>query len=98
MISLALFQFSGTMHLKSLSEPGFVRETLNNVTVSEGRDVLLSCTVKNLGGHKVRMNFHRQIIIHFIDLVIKSINISILELIFILKCRLLGFITVSQQF
>ena len=42
------------MHLKSLSEPGFVRETLKNVTVPEGRDVLLSCTVKNLDGHKVR--------------------------------------------
>ena len=46
--------FLGTMHLKSLSEPGFVRETLKNVTVPEGRDVLLSCTVKNLDGHKVR--------------------------------------------
>ena len=68
-MSLALFQFSGTMHLKSLSEPGFVRETLNNVTVPEGRDALLSCTVENLDNHKVRMNFHRQIIIHFIDLV-----------------------------
>ena len=58
------------MHLKSLSEPGFVRETLKNVTVPEGRDVLLSCTVKNLDGHKVRMNFHLQIIIHFIKLVL----------------------------
>ena len=66
MISLALFQFSGTMHLNSLSEPGFVREMIKNVTVPEGRDVLLSCTVKNLDGHKVRMNFHLQIIIHFI--------------------------------
>ena len=54
------------MHLKSLSEPGFVRETLKNVTVPEGRDVLLSCTVKNLDGHKVRMNFHLQITIYFI--------------------------------
>ena len=44
------------MHLKSLSEPGFVRETLKNVTVPEGRDVLLSCTVKNLDGHKVSKN------------------------------------------
>ena len=43
----------GTMHLKSLAEPGFVRETLANVTVPEGRDVVLSCTVKNLDGHKV---------------------------------------------
>ena len=43
------------MHLKSLSEPGFVRETLKNVTVPEGRDVLLSCTVKNLDGHKVSL-------------------------------------------
>ena len=60
------------MHLKSLSEPGFVRETLKNVTVPEGRDVLLSCTVKNLDGHKVRMNFHLQIIIHFIELVLKQ--------------------------
>ena len=45
-----------SMHLKTLSEPGFVRETLKNVTVPEGRDVLLSCTVKNLDGHKVKMH------------------------------------------
>ena len=42
------------MHHTSLGEPGFVRETLKNVTVPEGRDVLLSCTVKNLDSHKVR--------------------------------------------
>ena len=70
MILLAFYQFLGTMHLKSLSEPGFVRETLKNVTVPEGRDVLLSCTVKNLDGHKVRMNFHLQITIYFIASVI----------------------------
>ncbi len=34
------------------SEPGFV-SNLRNVTVPEGRDVTLSCTVKNLGEHKV---------------------------------------------
>ncbi|XP_040566697.1 limbic system-associated membrane protein isoform X2 [Lepeophtheirus salmonis] len=34
-------------------EPGFVGSTVKNVTVPEGRDVLLSCTVKNLEGHKV---------------------------------------------
>jgi hypothetical protein len=49
-----MFILLGTMHLKSLAEPGFVRETLKNVTVPEGRNVLLSCTVKNLDGHKVR--------------------------------------------
>ena len=43
-----------SMHHTSLGEPGFVRETLKNVTVPEGRDVLLSCTVKNLDSHKVR--------------------------------------------
>ena len=36
-----------------LTEPGFVGTTLKNVTVPEGRDVVLSCTVKNLDGHKV---------------------------------------------
>ncbi len=34
------------------SEPGFV-SNLRNVTVPEGRDVTLSCTVKNLQEHKV---------------------------------------------
>ena len=68
MILLALYQFLGTMHLKSLSEPGFVHETLKNVTVPKGRDVILSCTVKNLDGHKVGMNFHFQIIIQSIKL------------------------------
>ena len=43
------------MHLQIpvLGEPGFVGNTLKNVTVPEGRDVTLSCTVKNLDGHKV---------------------------------------------
>ena len=59
----------GTMHLKSLAEPGFVRETLANVTVPEGRDVVLSCTVKNLDGHKV-------IIIDKITLIIISFECS----------------------
>ena len=27
--------------------------SLKNITVPEGRDVVLSCTVKNLDGHKV---------------------------------------------
>ena len=87
------------MHLKSLSEPGFVRETLKNVTVPEGRDVLLSCTVKNLDGHKVRMKFHLQIIIHCIDglMLQKWINIPLLTIILISQFRLLGFITINQQ-
>ena len=34
------------------AEPGFIGH-LKNVTVPEGRDVTLSCTVKNLQGHKV---------------------------------------------
>jgi hypothetical protein len=34
------------------SEPSFIGH-LKNVTVPEGRDVTLSCTVKNLEGHKV---------------------------------------------
>ncbi len=34
-------------------EPGFV-SNLRNVTVPEGRDVTLSCIVKNLQEHKVR--------------------------------------------
>ena len=34
-------------------EPGFVGSSLKNITVPEGRDVILSCTVKNLGEHKV---------------------------------------------
>ena len=34
-------------------EPNFVGTTLKNITVPEGRDVVLSCTVKNLDGHKV---------------------------------------------
>jgi len=37
----------------SPTEPGFVG-TLKNVTVPEGRDVVLSCSVKNLDGHKVK--------------------------------------------
>ena len=40
------------------SEPGFV-SNLRNVTVPEGRDVTLSCTVKNLQEHKV--GFHKMI-------------------------------------
>ena len=34
-------------------EPSFVGSSLKNITVPEGRDVVLSCTVKNLDGHKV---------------------------------------------
>ena len=34
-------------------EPGFVGSSLKNITVPEGRDVILSCTVKNLDEHKV---------------------------------------------
>lgn len=34
-------------------EPGFVGSSLKNVTVPEGRDIILSCTVKNLDEHKV---------------------------------------------
>ena len=39
----------------TLTEPGFVGQSLRNVTVPEGRDVVLSCTVKHLDGHKVRI-------------------------------------------
>jgi len=34
-------------------EPSFVGSTLKNITVAEGHDVVLSCTVKNLDGHEV---------------------------------------------
>jgi hypothetical protein len=44
--------FAGGTSVVTLSEPGFVG-TLKNVTVPEGREVVLSCTVKNLDGHKV---------------------------------------------
>ena len=40
----------------TLSEPGFVG-TSKNVTVPEGREVVLSCTVKNFEGHKVKSLF-----------------------------------------
>ena len=40
----------------TLTEPGFVGQSLRNVTVPEGRDVVLSCTVKHLDGHKVRIH------------------------------------------
>ena len=33
--------------------PSFVDPFLKNITVSEGQDVVLSCTVKDLDGHKV---------------------------------------------
>lgn len=36
-----------------IPEPSFVGAALKNITVPEGRDVVLSCTVKNLQGHKV---------------------------------------------
>lgn len=39
--------------VKILAEPGFIGN-LKNVTVPEGRDVVLTCVVKNLEGHKVR--------------------------------------------
>ena len=35
-----------------LSEPGILG-TSKNITVPEGGEVVLSCTVKNLEGHKV---------------------------------------------
>ncbi|XP_059080787.1 limbic system-associated membrane protein-like isoform X2 [Tigriopus californicus] len=38
--------------VKILAEPGFIGN-LKNVTVPEGRDVMLTCTVKNLESHKV---------------------------------------------
>jgi hypothetical protein len=44
--------FAGGTSVVTLSEPGFVG-TLKNVTVPEGREVVLSCSVKNLDGHKV---------------------------------------------
>ena len=34
-------------------EPDFI-SGVKNVTVPEGRDVTLSCSVRNLGSHKVR--------------------------------------------
>jgi hypothetical protein len=36
----------------STGEPDFL-SGVKNVTVPEGRDVTLSCSVKNLGSHKV---------------------------------------------
>jgi len=47
------FQPKGSTIVASPTEPGFVG-TLKNVTVPEGRDVVLSCSVKNLDGHKVK--------------------------------------------
>ena len=44
------FIFKGT---SIRPEPGFVGSSLKNVTVPEGRDIILSCTVKNLDEHKV---------------------------------------------
>lgn len=46
----------GSTVVASPTEPGFVG-TLKNVTVPEGRDVALSCSVKNLDGHKVKLPF-----------------------------------------
>ena len=37
----------------STAEPDFL-SGVKNMTVPEGRDVTLSCSVKNLGSHKVR--------------------------------------------
>ena len=74
------------MHHTSLGEPGFVRETLKNVTVPEGRDVLLSCTVKNLDSHKVR-NMKRNnlyVIFCIIPIVVMLIYIYLLVTLFIL--------------
>jgi len=48
----------------TLTEPGFVGQSLRNVTVPEGRDVVLSCTVKHLDGHKVAwIHFDRSAIL-----------------------------------
>jgi hypothetical protein len=41
------------------AEPGIVGSSLKNITVPEGRDVVLSCTVKNLNGHKVCNGFFK---------------------------------------
>ena len=49
-----MFSISGQSPDSSIRpEPSFVGTSLKNITVPEGRDVVLSCTVKNLDGHKV---------------------------------------------
>ena len=72
------------MHHTSLGEPGFVRETLKNVTVPEGRDVLLSCTVKNLDSHKVGNMKRNNIICDILYYFYRRIYIYLLVTLFIL--------------
>ena len=54
MYVFSMFLISGQSPDSSIRpEPSFVGTSLKNITVPEGRDVVLSCTVKNLDGHKV---------------------------------------------
>ena len=55
--------------------------SLKNITVPEGRDVVLSCTVKNLDGHKVAwIHYDRYailILILFYFLLVMNLNLVI---------------------
>ena len=53
--SAANNQVAGAQNVQIQVEPGFIGNNPRNVTVPEGRDVKLQCTVKNLRGHRVRI-------------------------------------------
>ena len=71
MIIITAFVIVSPSGAASVGEPVFV-ETIDNVTVTAGRDVRLACVVDNLGTYKVRNRFVALII--YRDLVFKKDN------------------------
>ncbi len=58
--NLFVWFLTGRVHSDGTSwgfEPEFT-DSMTNVTVATGRDAVLSCSVANLGGHKVKKTFN----------------------------------------